>query len=171
MLLKMLLVDFESSGGRLELRILLLFLLLLSMAVLFVLYRLYPLKYYDIVLLHAGKLDPLLIMSVMRAESSFRKDAVSVVGAYGLMQVRPETAAWLNRRFGKNYDYKIPEDNIALGCLYLNYLLERDGDLRTALVHYNTGPYAEQTVKEDAGNRYIARVFRNYRFYRFLYRR
>lgn len=136
-----------------------------------ILFRLYPLRYYNHVLLHAGKLDPLLVMSVMRAESSFRENAVSVAGAYGLMQVKPETAEWLNKFFGKNFDYRKPEDNIALGCLYLNYLLDRDGDLKIALVHYNTGPYAQQEVKDDAGARYVRRVLRNYAIYKLLYRR
>src|SRR5262245_13306559 len=43
-------------------------------------------------------LDPCLILSVMRAESSFNRSAVSVKGAMGLMQLMPATAS----RFGVN---------------------------------------------------------------------
>ncbi|MGQ9855305.1 MAG: lytic transglycosylase domain-containing protein [Fervidobacterium sp.] len=133
--------------------------------------RIVPLKYYDIVVQYSGKLDPLLVVSVIRTESSFRPDAVSNMGAYGLMQLMPSTAEWVNEKFKTNYDYTTIEGNIALGCLYLNYLLEKDGDLKTALVHYNTGPYAPDDVKSDAGERYVLKVMRYYRLYTFLYGR
>lgn len=131
----------------------------------------FPLRHYGIVVQYSGKLDPLLVMSVIKVESSFRQNAVSHVGAYGLMQVMPETAEWLKKKFKVDYDYKTLEGNVALGCLYLNYLLEKDGSLQAALVHYNTGPYADEYVKTDAGSRYLRKVFTTYRIYKFLYRR
>jgi len=131
----------------------------------------FPLKYHEIVVQHCGNLDPLLVISVIKTESSFRESAVSPLGAYGLMQVMPETAEWLKKKFKVDYDYKTPEGNIALGCLYLNYLLEKDGSLQAALVHYNTGPYADEYTKTDAGNRYLKKVLTAYKIYRFLYRR
>lgn len=130
-----------------------------------------PLKYYDIVIQNSEDLDPLLVLSVIRTESSFRESAQSNAGAVGLMQLMPETAEWLNKKFKTNYDYTTVEGNIALGCKYLNYLLQKDGDLKTALVHYNTGPYAPDDVKSDAGERYSKKVLRFYKMYRFLYRR
>jgi len=133
--------------------------------------ELFPLKYYDIVVQYADGLDPLLVISVIRAESSFRPSAQSNVGAYGLMQLMPETAEWVNKKFKTNFDYTTIEGNIALGCKYLNYLLEKDGELKTALIHYNTGPYAPDDVKTDAGERYVRKVLRFYRIYRLLYRR
>ncbi|ODN31130.1 lytic transglycosylase domain-containing protein [Fervidobacterium thailandense] len=142
-----------------------------TLVLLFILYKLFPLKYYSYVLLYCDDLDPLLVMSVIRTESSFRENAVSPLGAYGLMQVMPQTAEWLNSRFKKNYDYRTVEGNIALGCLYLNYLLEKDGNLEDALIHYNTGPYAQQEIKDDAGKRYVRKVLGSYRIYKLLYRR
>lgn len=130
----------------------------------------FPLKYYDVVVQHCGNLDPLLVISIIKVESSFRKSAISPLGAYGLMQLMPETAEWLKKKFKVNYDYKTPEGNIALGCLYLNYLLEKDENLQVALVHYNTGPYADDYVKTDAGRRYLKKVLSAYRIYKFLYR-
>lgn len=130
-----------------------------------------PLKYYDIVIQNSEDLDPLLVLSVIRTESSFRESVQSNAGAVGLMQLMPETAEWLNKKFKTNYDYTTVEGNIALGCKYLNYLLQKDGDLKTALVHYNTGPYAPDDVKSDAGERYSKKVLRFYKMYRFLYRR
>ncbi|MCX7653760.1 MAG: lytic transglycosylase domain-containing protein [Fervidobacterium sp.] len=131
----------------------------------------FPLKYYEVVVRHSGKIDPLLIIGVIRTESSFKENAISNAGAYGLMQLMPETAEWLKKKFKVNYDYKTPEGNIALGCLYLNYLLEKDGNLKPALVHYNTGPYADEFTKVDAGGRYLRKVLTAYKIYKFLYRR
>ncbi|QAV32969.1 lytic transglycosylase domain-containing protein [Fervidobacterium changbaicum] len=158
-------------GGDLAVRVLLTVVFLAIIFSLLILVDLFPLKYYDIVVQYAGDLDPLLVISVIRAESSFRTSAKSNVGAYGLMQLMPETAEWINRKFKTNFDYTTVEGNIALGCKYLNYLMEKDGDLRTALVHYNTGPYASDDIKTDAGGRYVRKVLTFYRIYRFLYRR
>lgn len=130
----------------------------------------FPLKYYETVVQYCGSLDPLLVISVIKTESSFRENAVSPLGAYGLMQLMPETAEWLRKKFKVDYDYRTPEGNIALGCLYLNYLLEKDGSLQAALVHYNTGPYADEYTKKDAGSRYLKKVLSAYRIYKFLYR-
>lgn len=137
----------------------------------FEMYNLFPLKYYDEVLKYSGSLDPLLVLSIIRVESSFRENAVSPYGAVGLMQVTPDTAEWLNKKYRTNFDVNNPSDNIALGCMYLQYLLEKDGNLETALIHYNTGPYASEEIKVDAGNRYVNKVMRAYKVYKLLYRR
>lgn len=152
-------------------RYVIIFLLFSTVSFFTVLVYYYPLKYYELAIQHCGVLDPLLVISVIKTESSFREHAVSHVGAYGLMQIMPETAEWLKKKFNVDYDYQTPEGNIALGCLYLNYLLEKDGNLQTALVHYNTGPYADEYTKMDSGGRYLKKVLDTYRIYRFLYRR
>jgi soluble lytic murein transglycosylase len=131
----------------------------------------FPLKYYGTVIQNCNDLDPLLVISVIKTESSFRETARSNAGAYGLMQLMPDTAEWINKKFNLNYDYTKPEGNIALGCIYLKYLIEKDNDLYQALVHYNTGPYASQEIKDDAGSRYVRKVMTNYTVYTFLYRR
>lgn len=162
---------YPNEGSSDDLRVFLITIAAILLVILVLLYRLFPLKYYSYVLLYCDDLDPLLVMAVIRTESSFRENAVSPLGAYGLMQVMPQTAEWLNSKFNKNFDYKTVEGNIALGCLYLNYLVEKDGNLEDALIHYNTGPYAQQEIKDDAGRRYVRKVLRNYNFYKFLYRR
>lgn len=150
------------------------FLLVIFISIIFsilFLTRFIPHKYYDIIIQYSDNLDPLLVLSVIRTESSFRENAISNAGAFGLMQLMPETAEWVNKKFKTNYDYTTVEGNIALGCKYLNYLLKKDGDLKIALVHYNTGPYAPEDVKSDAGERYTKKVLTFYKLYRFLYRR
>ena len=80
-------------------------------------------------------LDPLLVVSVIEAESSFNPEAMSRQGALGLMQVMP---ALHNLESDHLRD---PSNNIEHGTRYLRGLLERfDGDLELALAAYNAGP-------------------------------
>lgn len=81
-------------------------------------------------------LDELLIASVIEVESAFDAEAVSPVGALGLMQVMPTTAALYGAKDPLN-----PAANVDLGARYLSTMLETfDGDLELALAAYNAGP-------------------------------
>lgn len=83
-------------------------------------------------------LDPYLIESVIKVESGFRPDAVSPVGAQGLMQLMPETA----RLVGVS-DAFDPHQNVAGGSEYLAWQLQDfGGDVSLALAAYNAGPAA-----------------------------
>ena len=85
----------------------------------------------------AGKvsLAPELIRSVVTAESDFQPQAISPVGAQGLMQLMPETAAELGVE--DSFD---PQQNLLGGSRYLKQLLEKyEGDLDMALAAYNWG--------------------------------
>lgn len=92
----------------------------------------------------AYQLPPALIFSVIHSESHFRSDAVSPDGAMGLMQIQLETA----KHFAGLSGLPLPsgmrlfdrETNILLGSGYLRFLLDRFGDLRTALAAYHLGP-------------------------------
>lgn len=110
----------------------------------------------DWIINHALKegVDPLLILEVMRWESSFKSYAVSPVGAGGLMQFMPATAA----RFGINpFD---EQQAIYGGSRYIGFLLRRyNGNVLSALAGYNAGEGAVdaflhcRTVR--AGNKVI----------------
>ncbi len=93
------------------------------------------------VLAGAGKahdLDVDLLASVVHAESNSRVHARSRVGAMGLMQLMPGTAAALGVQ-----DAFIPEQNVGGGAAYLDSLLTRYRDnLAFALAAYNAGPGA-----------------------------
>lgn len=80
-------------------------------------------------------IDPALVKAVVRAESGFRSDAVSPVGAQGLMQLMPETAASLG--VSDPFD---PEQNIEAGTRYLKSQIDRFGSTELALAAYNAGP-------------------------------
>jgi soluble lytic murein transglycosylase-like protein len=107
-------------------------------------------------------LDPYLILSVMRHESGFNRNAVSPKGASGLMQLMPATAM----RFGVRNIFDVRE-NILGGAKYLRWLLDRfNGDVRLALAGYNAG----EGAVEFYGNR-IPPFFETQNYVRAIYSR
>jgi len=104
----------------------------------------YPFPYADLIQTWSGKrqLNPLLVTSLMRQESRFEVNIRSSVGAAGLMQVMPATAAWIKDQAGMTgYDLDNPNDNINLGTWYLDYThSEHDNHSLFAVASYNAGP-------------------------------
>ncbi len=106
----------------------------------------YPFSYKELVVTEAEKygLDPLLIVSIIRVESSFKQTATSEKGARGLMQIMPATGFWIAEQvgledFSEESIYE-PSINILLGTWYLNDLLQQfNGELCPALAAYNGG--------------------------------
>lgn len=81
------------------------------------------------------KLPSGLLNGVVRTESGFNPNAVSQVGAQGLMQLMPPTA----RELGVTNAFD-PQQNLNGGAKYLSQLLSRyKGDQNLALTAYNWG--------------------------------
>ena len=91
---------------------------------------------YDIAVRHS--INPHLVAALIHVESAFNPRAVSRKGAYGLMQLLPETA----RRFGltRKKDLFDPKKNLEAGVRYLAWLANRfGGDPEKILAAYNAG--------------------------------
>ncbi len=87
--------------------------------------------------------DKDLVLAIMHQESSFRPEAISRVGAVGLMQLMPSTARPLIKKFfpdDKDPLLTDPVVNITCGMYYLNSMIERYGKTEFALAAYNAGP-------------------------------
>jgi soluble lytic murein transglycosylase-like protein len=79
-----------------------------------------------------------LVRAVMHAESAFDPNAVSHVGASGLMQLMPQTAREMYVK-----DIFDVRENIEGGTRYLRVLAnEFDGDMVKMVAAYNAGPDA-----------------------------
>ena len=93
---------------------------------------------YDISL--SEGLRPELAFELVETESSFRRRAVSQMGAVGYTQIKPSTAMWLDPSLGYD-DLFVTETNLRLGFRYFSLLMERyEEDERLALLAYNRGP-------------------------------
>lgn len=89
--------------------------------------------------------DRALVQAMIMVESTYDPEAVSPVGASGLMQLMPETA----RQYRVN-DLFDPKDNVYGGVRYMKDLLKQfDGDVELAVAAYNSG--AGAVIR--AGNR------------------
>jgi soluble lytic murein transglycosylase-like protein len=103
------------------------------------------------------RVDPSLAFAHALQESQFRADAVSPVGARGLMQVRPGTAGDMARARGEAFSpgsLNTPAVNIEYGQSYLEQLRDlasTGGLLPKVIASYNAGPapIAEWNTRYD----------------------
>lgn len=106
----------------------------------------YPIRYKDTIYKYASVYDiePEVVCAIINIESGFNSNAVSKVGAIGLMQLMPDTASEIAQKLNiDNYTVEMlysPEINIRFGCFYLRYLLNMyDGNMINAVSSYNAG--------------------------------
>jgi hypothetical protein len=108
-----------------------------------------------------AEVDPEIAFGLIRAESSFRNQSTSVVGAIGLTQLMPRTAAWLEPGVTTR-QLRDPDVNLRIGLGYLKQLTDKyKGNVDLALVAYNRGPgTVDRALKrgQDPDNGYSAFV-------------
>jgi soluble lytic murein transglycosylase-like protein len=108
-------------------------------------------------------IEPQLAYGLVKVESMFKERAVSHVGARGLTQVMPRTAAWLVPGTSAN-DLFDRQTNLRLGFQYLDQMIDKyKGNVRLALLAYNRGPGTVDKVLRQGGdpdNGYADKVLR-----------
>ena len=132
-----------------------------------------------------NNLESAYVASVVLAESSYNPEAVSSVGAQGLMQIMPETGRWIAGKLGETYEEGClfdPETNLRYGCWYLSYLMNRYGgekSVSSAAYHSGQGTvdgwlknpeYSKdgvtlEVIPGDNARSYVGRILEYYEAY------
>lgn len=101
---------------------------------------------------------------LVRTESGFSNRATSRVGAIGLSQLMPRTAAWIKPGTTVRA-LRDPARNVDVGFAYLRRLIDRyQGDVPMALLAYNRGPGTVDRIVAQGGdpdNGYATTVLRD----------
>jgi soluble lytic murein transglycosylase len=154
--------------------------------------QVYPAGWGDLVAEQAAQygVDPLLMLALMRQESSFDPRAQSGAQAMGLTQVVPSTARGIARRLGRDdfalRDLLKPGVSVEFGTWFMAQLLaDYNGRIFPALAAYDAGGgnvahwldrfgddpdlLVEQIPFEETRT-YLRIVYDNYFHYQLLYR-
>ena len=152
---------------------------------------LFPRPFEDQVRQAAGelKVEPELIYAIMRQESAFNPKARSPADAFGLMQILPEIAQTLGKKydiaFNRNEDLYDSGTNIRFGAALLREQLDKYHDqFILAVASYNANDQAIQNwmdmrfhgdalefvedIPYEETRGYVRLVMRNLVFYRLL---
>lgn len=106
----------------------------------------YTKEYEDLVEKYSEEygVDKNLIYAVIKTESGFNPEAISEVGARGLMQLTEETFDWVSMKMGITGQYKFedlhePELGIKYGTYLLSYLIDEFNTYQEVLSAYHAG--------------------------------
>ena len=155
----------------------------------------FPLAYADTIqkISQTYGIDPYFVKGLIRQESLFETQALSLAGARGLMQIMPATGKSLygSDQYEKPFDEELlfeADLNIALGIKYLSQLNKRFGKNGThVLISYNAGPHVLkkwlkrfraiddpdvfiESIPYPETRRYVKHVLRNHGVYKLLYK-
>lgn len=115
------------------------------------------------------ELDPVFILAVMKTESHFNPKAVGTVGERGLMQILPETAEWVAKKY--QVAWKGPKSlfdpnvNARIGIRYFHWLRTHFGKIPSKYVSaYNMGAkkVREMYSNDKKPKIYATKVMKNY---------
>ena len=110
-------------------------------------------------------IDPELAFRLVRLESEFNERAISKVGAVGLTQLMPSTAALVEKGTTRDQLFN-PQTNLRIGFRYLRGLLDMyKGNVRYAVLAYNRGEVAvwrDVRAGINPGNGYDQWVLKGY---------
>ena len=157
-----------------------------------ILKKMYPIDYSEFVYKYSEQynVDPLLIFSLIKAESNFNETVISSSKAMGLMQLMDSTAQQVAKNINIEYNNDTtlynPEDNIQIGIKYLSELMEYyNQNYILALAAYNAGIgnvnnwINKGIINEDGSNaenipfketnNYVRKILNYYKIYQKLY--
>ena len=137
-------------------------------------------------------MDKHFIYAVIYAESRFDPNAVSHLGASGLMQLMPDTFDWIKYRMKDQRELSYQENvfdseiNIQYGTYMLSLLLEEFGDRDVAVMAYHAGrsnvqkwldnsKYSDDgktihTIPYEDTQKYVNSINKAYKIYAKLYK-
>lgn len=154
-----------------------------------ILKNIYPTEYSEYIYKYSEQyqVDPLLMFSLIKAESNFKKDCISSSNAIGLMQLMDSTAEEVAKNIEMEYNSNTtlynPEENIKLGIKYFSELMKYyNQNYILALAAYNAGIgnvsnwIDKGIIKEDGSdvenipfketNNYVRKIVSNYKIYK-----
>lgn len=87
------------------------------------------------------QLDKDFVFAVVKTESDFNENAKSEKGAIGLMQIKQSTFDYMIEKYRIKDSLNIAnaDDNVRIGCCYLNYLFQKFFNEKEVLCAYNAG--------------------------------
>ena len=110
-------------------------------------------------------IEPSYAMAISRQESAWNPKARSPVGASGLMQVMPATAAHTVKMYNipgyvNSSQLLDPQTNIQIGTQYLEYVYQQFGQNRIfSSAAYNAGPGRVRSWRNNSGGKLDAVAF------------
>jgi soluble lytic murein transglycosylase len=134
-------------------------------------------------------LDPYMVASLIRQESEFNPNAVSVKNALGLMQLLPKVGKGVAKQVKLKHfsapQLFTPAVNLQLGTKYFRSMVDQFGGFEYALAAYNAGDYRVRDWQANGKYRdvqefvesipftetreYVQAIMRNANVYRQLY--
>jgi soluble lytic murein transglycosylase len=113
--------------------------------------------------------DPVFVLAVIKTESQFNPMTLGGHGEIGLMQLKPDTAEWIAKKYDIAWKgpktLENPSSNIRLGLAYMDYLRSQfKGAPRNYVSAYNMGPknVRRLAAQEIKPTEYSLRVMNNY---------
>lgn len=107
--------------------------------------------------------EPAIVLSIARVESSFNQAARGAGGHVGVFQLSPDTANLMG------LDAYNLDDNIKCGITYYKRLYDKFGSMELAVAAYNLGPMAISRNNNTVPNnckKFVSMVMNYYNIYK-----
>lgn len=149
--------------------------------------NIYKIEYNEYIEINANNygIEKALIYAIIKNESGFNQNAISVSNAKGLMQIMDTTAQEVANKNNielDNANIFEPGINIKIGVIYISELIDKYKKIELALAAYNAGIgnvdkwISQGIINKEASNienvpyketnMYIRKVMRDYKIYK-----